>query len=123
MTKKVPAKIRVIRKGESVDPRSTQIRSDQAERLKLERSPQTTSVLRQDHVKLMGSRLDPIYTAGKLLECAGCVKVSPTRRMFHYKKSSRGPIYLCESCHDLAEVRSFYALDALDRGRRKVKVS
>lgn len=122
MPKKKPGKIKVIRKGELVDPRSTEIRSDQAKRLKQVPRPEIKRVQPNDQIKLVSRKIDPVYTAGKLIECASCKQISPTKSMYRYKASSRGTIILCEKCHDAAEVRSFYKLDALDSVRRKIKI-
>lgn len=122
MSRKISAKIKVIRKGELVDPRSTKIRSDQAERLKKEPQLKMLPSRPNGQIKLISTKLDELYTTREMIECSNCRMLSRTRRMFRYKQSSRGSIFLCEICHDLAEIRSFYNLDAMGSRKRKIKV-
>lgn len=122
MKNKLKAKIKVIRNGEPVNPQSTNIRTDQVERLKMDRPPQVRTVGPSEPVKLSTRSAKQIYTTGKMIECVSCKKVSPTIRMFIYDQSSHGMISLCEQCDERAEVRSFYKLDALDKFRKKSRV-
>lgn len=115
-------RIKVIRNGEPFDPNSTQIRTDQVDRLKKERPPVIRSTSPDAPVKLNSKTGEVIYSAGKKIVCEQCKKINPTKRMFRYKNSSRGQILLCEKCDELAEVRSFYKLDALDFPRKEYKV-
>lgn len=122
MSKKGKPKIKVIRNGETVDPHSTQIRIDQSKRLKTPRPPTIRNVGSDHPVKLNSKAPRQIYTAGIFVECTACKVSSPTKRMYEYPQSSRGRIVLCESCDEIAELRSFYKLDALDRPRKQYKV-
>jgi len=122
MTKRRAHSVKVFRNGEPVDPQSTEIRTDQSERLKKERPPVIRRTLPDAPVKLNSKTPGSIYSVGKTLKCDQCEKINPTKRMFRYKNSSRGQILLCETCDERAEVRSFYKLDALDFPRKEYKV-
>ena len=124
--KKTPKKARtrpkVIRNGEPVDKNSTQIISDQREKLMASESVERHQVDEGDPIKLNSTKTEEIYTAGQSIECSNCSGISPSPRMYRYKSTSRGPATLCEGCDEDAEVRSFYKLDALDKYRKKPKV-
>jgi hypothetical protein len=122
MSKKPKLRVKVLRNGEPVDPHSTQIRSDQAEKLKKERPPAIRRTLPDAPIKLNSKIPEIIYSAGQNLKCDQCEKISPTKRMFRYRSTSRGSVTLCEICDEKAEVRSFFKLDALDRYRKQIKV-
>jgi hypothetical protein len=122
MSKKPKPRIKVLRNGEPVDPHSTQIRSDQSEKLKKERPPAIRHTSPDAPIKVNNKTPEIIYSAGKNLKCDQCEKTNPTKRMFRYRNSSRGQILLCERCDEQAEVRSFYKLDALDFPRKEYKV-
>jgi hypothetical protein len=121
MRNKVRPKIKIIRKGEPVDPHSTHIRSDQSAKLKDAALAKIRKVKNDAAVLLKSKTSTPIYSTGKLLKCDGCQEVNPTKRMYKYNRSSQGRIILCERCDEDAELRTFYKLDALDWPRKQYK--
>jgi hypothetical protein len=114
MVKKQVRKIKVRRNGDVVDPQSTQIREDQAEKLKQDRPPSVREGSSDGRINLVTKNPIPLYTTGKEILCNGCERSSPTKVMYRYDKSSHGKIVLCEECIADAEKLSFYGLDALD---------
>lgn len=122
MRNKVRPRIKIIRKGEPVDPHSTHIRSDQSAKLKGAALAKIRKVKNDDAVLLKSKTSTPIYSTGRIIKCNGCQKMSPTKRMYKYSRSSRGMIVLCERCDEDAELRTFYKLDALDWPRKLYKV-
>lgn len=73
-------------------------------------------------LKLISKGSTQIYSAGKIIVCHACRKVSPNKRMYSYRRSSKGAVTLCESCDESAELRSFYDLDGLDFPRKKFRI-
>jgi hypothetical protein len=125
MPKKPPRKPRIVRRGELLDPTSTQIRMEQSEKLKKPRQPTLRIATEDEPVKLISKDPTFLYTSGKTrLQCDHCDRTNPTKRMFVYEQSSHGKVTLCETCDEEAEVRSFYKLDAMDsrRSRKQYKV-
>lgn len=124
MLKKPKPKVTVIRSGEVVDPRSTQIRSEQSSKLRKDNATVLHKVSTSDDLKLLSKKPEAIYSAGKRIKCRECSRISPTPRMFRYPQSSHGMIILCETCDEETEIRSFYNLDAMDspRIRKQYKV-
>jgi hypothetical protein len=120
--RKPKARIKILRNNELVDPHSTKIRSDQAEKLKSLADATVRRAKPTSRIKLVSKKPDEIYTAGKIINCDACKKINPTKRMYRYRNSSRGQIILCERCDENAEVRSFRGLDALDFHRKEIKI-
>lgn len=115
-------RVKIFRNHELVDRHSTVIRSDQAENLKKLGKPKMKKAVPGAPFKLTSKTSVPIYTAGKMIKCFACEKISPTKRMYRYGHSSSGEVILCEKCDENAEMRSFCRLDALDFPRKAIRI-
>lgn len=117
--------MKIKRNGKLIDlgdPHSTRIRAEQVEKLKRLATVTIRRVKNDRSIRLQSKTSTPIYSTGKLIKCDGCQKISPTKRMHQYSRSSRGAIILCERCDESAERRTFFKLDALDHPRKQYKM-